>query len=310
MRNLSLLKKLWQNRVAVRGILESDGFIFVRDFPPGHFYSPVPNLSEIQRAEKELFNRKNCEIPAVNLNEAVQLEMLKAFSQYYGEMPFRNAATDGFRYYLDNPFFSYGDGIILYSFMRKFRPRRIVEIGSGYSSAEMLDVRDKFKLHPMELIFIEPRPERLNRLLREDDRKTAKIYEEPVQTVDVGIFASLEENDILFVDSSHIGKIGSDLLHLLFNVFPLLKKGVIIHVHDVTWPFEYPENWVYEGRAFNEAYFLRAFLQFNRDFEILYFNSYIKFNHMNLLRQCLPLALSEPSTKETEENSSIWLRRV
>lgn len=307
---MHFLKQLWKNKAAVRALLSSQNFVFVSDYRPGHFYSPLPDLQEIDANVDTIFDRSRKNIGAIDLNEREQLRLLRAFATTYKEMPFQEKPTPGYRYYLDNPFFSYGDGVILYSFLSHFKPKRIIEIGSGFSSAAMLDVCDCFFDTPIKFIFIEPRPERLHALLTEKDKRVCHIETKFVQQVDVGLFEDLEENDILFVDSSHVGKIQSDVLHIIFNVFPRLKSGVIVHIHDVPWPFEYPENWVRQGRAYNEAYLLRAFLQYNAGFEILFFNSFIARHHAEAIKRLMPQVLGVPSTKETESNSSIWLRKL
>jgi predicted O-methyltransferase YrrM len=309
-RNISFVKQLWKNKAAVRALLSSQNFIFVSDYLPGHFYSPIPDLPEIDAHVDAIFDRSPKTVSAIDLNEREQLRLIDVFSKTYREMPFRKKPTPGYRYYLDNPFFSFGDGVILYSFLRHFRPKRVIEIGSGFSSAAMLDVRDCFFDTPTKFTFIEPRPERLLSILTEKDKSGCQIETQLVQHVGIGMFEDLEENDILFVDSSHVGKIQSDVLHIIFNIFPRLKKGVIVHIHDVPWPFEYPENWVRKGRAYNEAYLLRAFLQYNAAFEILFFNSFIARHHAELIKRMMPRLLEVPSTKETESNSSIWLRKV
>ena len=309
-RNLYFLKQLWKNKVVVRELLSSQNFVFVSDYLPGHFHSPIPDLREIDANVDAIFDRSCKTVSAVNLNEGEQLRLLHAFAATYTEMPFQKKPTPGYRYYLDNPFFSFGDGVILYSFLRHFRPKRVIEIGAGFSSAAMLDVRDYFFDTPIKFTFIEPRPERLHAVLTEKDKKVCQIETKLVQQVDIRLFEDLEENDILFVDSSHVGKIHSDVSHILFNIFPRLKAGVIVHIHDVPWPFEYPEKWVREGRAYNEAYLLRAFLQYNAAFEILFFNSFIARHHAELIKRVMPQLLEVPSTKETEGNSSIWLRKL
>jgi hypothetical protein len=173
----------------------------------------------------------------------------------------------------------------------------------------MMDVNDTFS-SGINFTFIEPNPQhRLNALLSNADKQRAQIHACPVQDVPVSTFKSLDANDVLFIGSSHIGKIGSDVLFLLFEVLPALGSGVIIHIHDIPWPFEYPEHWVEEGRAFNEAYMLRAFLQYNSQFEILFFNSYMARHHADLMNRSLPLAMRRPSNKDTEGNSSVWLRK-
>lgn len=309
-RNISFLKQLWKNKVAVRSLLNSQNLVFVSDYLPGHFYSPIPDLREIDANVDAIFDRSPRTVDAIDLNETEQLRLIDAFAKTYKEMPFQKTPTSGYRYYLDNPFFSFGDGVILYSFLRHFKPKRVIEIGTGFSSAAMLDVRDHFFDTPMTFTFIDPRPERLKEFLTEKDKKICQIEAKSVQHVDIGIFEKLEENDILFVDSSHVGKIHSDVLHIIFNIFPRLKRGVIVHIHDVLWPFEYPENWIRDGRAYNEAYFLRAFLQYNAAFEILFFNSFIARHHAASIKRLMPHILEVPSTKETEGNSSIWLRKL
>lgn len=309
-RDLSFFKQLWKNKAAVRALLSSQNFVFVSDYPPGHFHSPIPDLQEIDANVDAIFDRSCKTVSAINLNEKEQLRLIHAFAATYKEMPFQNKPIPGYRYYLDNPFFSFGDGVILYSFLRHFRPKRVIEIGSGFSSAAMLDVRDHFFDTPIKFTFIEPRPERLHAVLTERDKKVCQIETRLVQKVDIGLFEDLEKNDILFVDSSHVGKIQSDVSHIIFNIFPRLKTGVIVHIHDVPWPFEYPEKWIREGRAYNEAYLLRAFLQYNAAFEILFFNSFIARHHAELIKRIMPQLLAVPSTSETEGNSSIWLRKL
>jgi hypothetical protein len=308
--NLTFVRQLWANKRAIRDLLNSEEYIFLRRFPPGHFHSPIPNLCDALNQATTAQTASVVAVPAINLNETCQTGLIEAFRQFYPELPFPDRATEGARYYLDNPFFSYGDGIILYSFMRQFQPRRIVEVGSGFSSAAMLDVNDWFFGRKLQFTFIEPYPDRLNSLLFARDKGSCKILVKGVQQVELDAFQSLEENDFLFVDSSHVGKTGSDVLHLLFQVLPLLQKGVIAHFHDILWPFEYPKIWLQEGRAWNEAYFLRAFLQYNSAFEVLFFNSFMAMQHPGILSSKIPRALSPSSFDETIPNSSLWLRKV
>ena len=307
---MTFLRQVWENKAVLRALLDSENFAFVRDYPPGHFYSPIPDLRELREQTSARCEQGIENLPGIELNEARQLEMVDAFAQFYGELPFPDKQSRQFRYFFDNPFFSYGDGVILYSFLRSFRPMRVVEVGSGFSSAEMLDVNDVFFDRAVEFIFIEPRPERLYSLLSEEEKGSYRIEVKPVQRVETTVFRSLAENDVLFIDSSHVGKSHSDVLHILFEILPRLNKGVLVHFHDVMWPFEYPQSWLEEGRAFNEAYFLRAFLQHNSAFEVLFFNSFMMAQHAELLRVRMPRMLKSPSTPETIGNSSLWLRKI
>ncbi|MGA9768676.1 MAG: class I SAM-dependent methyltransferase [Blastocatellia bacterium] len=276
---------------------------FLRFAPPGHFYSPLPDIEFVNRYQTTLFNRQIQSVPGIDCNIEEQLALVEKFSAYYDELPFRDEKSTGLRYYFRNSYFSYADAIILYSFLRNYRPHKIVEIGSGFSSALMLDTNDLFLSKSVALTFIEPHPERLFSLLNDEDKKRHTTVIEIVQDVELERFAALEASDILFIDSSHVAKIGSDVVHILTNVLPILKPGVIIHFHDVFWPFEYPEEWVRDGIAWNENYMLKAFLQFNASFKILFFNSYLAIHHRGLLEQKLPLFMKNTG-------GSLWLEKV
>ncbi len=284
------------------GLYRTGNFPFVYSSPPGHFYSPIPDWREIEARSRTIFERNTNECPGVDLNEKAQLDLLDSFSRYYGALPFSDTPSEDTRYYYRNGYFSYPDAIILYSVLRHYTPRRVVEIGSGFSSAVMLDVNDLFLQDGALFTFVEPYPERLLELLTQKDSKH-NILQRQAQDVPLETFRSLSENDILFVDSSHVVKAGSDVAHILFNILPELEPGVIVHFHDIFWRFEYPKEWLLAGRAWNEAYFLRSFLQFNKTFEIMYFNSFMEANHADMLRRKMPLCLMNPS-------GSIWLRKV
>nr|WP_259372700.1 class I SAM-dependent methyltransferase [Schlegelella koreensis] len=184
--------------------------------------------------------------------------------------------------------------------MQHVRPRRIIEVGSGHSSAAMLDVDDRFLGSSTEFDFIDPYPERLLGLLRSEDRERCTVHAKPVQDVPLELFDKLEANDILFIDSSHVAKIGSDVVHLLTYVLPRLKRGVLVHVHDIFWPFEYPKMWLMQGRAWNENYMLKAFLQFNDRFRIVFFSSYLAIHHADAIRRHMPRFEKNPA-------GGIWL---
>ena len=124
-----------------------------------------------------------------------------------------------------------------YSILTTLRPKRIIEVGCGFSSAIALDVRDQ-ELHDLELTFIEPYPDRLYDLLEEGDNKTATIHKSILQDVPIETFDVLEKDDILFIDSSHISSPGSDVNMLFFKILPRLKPGVVVHLHDIFFPFD------------------------------------------------------------------------
>lgn len=281
---------------------------FLRQYGPGHYYSPLPDIDEVRRTHAAVADRSRRHVPGIDLHAAAQRDLVRAFAAYQNDLPFPRQARDGCRYHLDNPFFAFGDGVVLWSMLAHFRPQRVVEIGSGYSSAAMLDAADALQL-ATSFTFVDPYPQRLLSLLGAADRQRCNVVERAVQTVDTGIFDNLTAGDLLFIDSSHVAKFGSDLNYLLAEVMPALCPGVLVHVHDVCWPFEYPLHWFEDGRAWNEAYMMRAFLQFNDAFEILLFNDYLAAQHADLLAECLPLMLERPASPLTLGNSSLWLRR-
>jgi predicted O-methyltransferase YrrM len=207
------------------------------------------------------------------------------------------------RYYAENVSFPFSDAFIFYCFIRRYSPRRIIEIGSGFSSAAALDSLDSLGKNDTQCWFIEPYPRLLQSLLREADTRHG-VLPSAVQEVDLTVFDSLAAGDILFIDSTHVSKINSDVNYEIFDILPRLKPGVLIHIHDIYWPFDYPEEWIHEGRAWTESYLVRAFLQFNNDFRILYFNSYL---HPKVRR-----SLFVPLGVDLGENDggSLWLERV
>ena len=105
----------------------------------------------------------------------------------------------------------------------------------------------------------------------ESDKTSCHVVESKIQDVDISIFSALKKGDILFVDSSHVVKTGSDVHFILFSILPVLESGVIIHFHDVFYPFEYPKKWVYKGFNWNEDYFLRAFMMHNNAYKLFCF---------------------------------------
>jgi predicted O-methyltransferase YrrM len=306
----AFFRKAYREFAGIYSLRMSENFDFLRFAPPGHFYSPIPDLEEIRSNSDLIFDRSTRDIPGIDINENRQLSLANEFISFYGEIPFPDQQRDGIRYYFDNDYYSYGDGVCLYSLMRLIKPKRIVEVGSGFSSAAMLDISDRYFGGEIEFTFIEPYADRLLSLLGNEETKRRSILEQPVQQVPMRIFHRLAENDILFIDSSHVAKTHSDVLHILFTILPALRAGVLIHFHDILWPFEYPRMWLERGRAWNEAYFVRAFLQYNKAFEILYFNSFIETYHRKFLNDNMPLMLKTPSFEATQTNSSLWIRKT
>ncbi len=272
-------------------------------FAPGHYYSPLPDLDEVRRNEARLFDSFPRQLPGIDMREAAQLALLERFALLYPDIPFDDQPRPGLRFHYKNPAYGHSDAIMLHCMLRTLQPRRLVEVGCGYSSCVTLDTNEHFLHGQLQTTFIEPFPDLLRSLIKPADAAGSTILAQPLQEVDLDVFRQLGDNDVLFVDSTHVGKIGSDVNRLLFEVFPVLAPGVVIHLHDIFFPFEYPKRWLYEGRAWNEAYLLRAFLQYNRSFEVLLMNSFMSRFHRPFFVRSMPLCLRNPG-------ASLWLRKT
>jgi hypothetical protein len=153
------------------------------------------------------------------------------------------------------------------------------------------------------LTFIEPFPDRLHSLLSAHDKSRATVLIQRVQEVPLSVFDQLEAQDVIFIDSSHVAKIGSDVTFILLRILPRLKPGVFVHFHDVFYPFSYPAGWIRQGRAWNETLFLRAFLLGNAQFQLTAFNSYAGYTFPEVFRDRLPVF-------SNNTGGSIWLKKV
>jgi len=299
---------------AIKGILNSLPYIshlnrelkkYKTWYPPGHYYNPLVDPKAVDAYSDTVFDTSKKSVFGIDFREKAQLELLDELLPYYKEVPFPVEQTPGFRYYLGNGIFSYSDGIFLYMLMRHFKPSRIIEVGSGHSSAVMIDTNERFLNDSVNLTFIEPYPERLYSLLKDTDKTKNKIFELPIQQVPFSEFESLKAGDFLFVDSSHVSKTGSDVNYIFFEVLPRIKSGVIIHFHDIFTPMEYPKSWVMKKDVwfgFNEIYILRAFLMYNPEFEVIMFNTFLEEHHEDWFRKNMPLCLEN-------KGGSIWLRK-
>ena len=233
------------------------------------------------------------EFPDIQFHEREQFALLMTFATFYADLPFPERPRDDCRYYYDQTFFCYPDAIFLYSFLRHTQPAQIIEIGSGFSSGVMLDTVERFFPTRPRMTFIEPYPDRLNRMLRANDRRHVTVIEDRVQNTPIDLFTSLGAGDLVFIDSSHVLKCGSDVQFLLFEVLPRLPVGIYVHFHDVFQTFEYPNEWLLQGRYWNEAYFLRAFLAFNNSWQIYFFNNYVNTHFRDFLSERMPLCLND-----------------
>jgi len=284
-------------REAKRGLLRAE---FV---PPGHFYSPVTPHDERPTIANRLEERRtSLNLAGVDLRPAEQFELLQELSAFYSDLPFTDEPAQGARYYYNNPAYSFADAIFYASMLRRFRPRRIIEVGSGHSSTLALDVIDQFLDPATELTLIEPHPQVVEQLVPAADLR-GRLIRARVQNLPHETFEVLESGDILFIDSTHVSRPGSDVNFLLLEILPLLKSGVLVHIHDIFYPFEYPAQWILEGRSWNEAYLLHAFLKFSPAFRIRLFTTFLRQTRAEWFAEHMPLCLRSPG-------GGIWLERT
>ena len=264
---------------------------------PVHFYKPIPDT---QSLPETLWTHPS-DLAGVEMNETTQLELLREyipkFRDEYEQLPTSSPGKDrGF--YVNNTLFGGVDALVAYCMVRHFKPRTIIEVGSGFSSLVLGQAAERNKR--AGLICIEPFP---REFLREGFPGLRSLIEKKVQDIELEFFSQLESDDILFIDSSHTVKIGSDVNYLFLEVLPRLRPGVIVHVHDIFLPFEYRRDWVLdELRFWSEQYLLQAFLQFNSEFEVLMANSYLNHYHEEDLKAAFPAL-------ERWVGGSFWMRR-
>jgi len=234
---------------------------------PNHFYEPVPDTRTL---DSRLFDKPSG-MPGVDLRLDAQRGMLKRFAAEFGaeynrfpEAPVGPQPA----VHLKNGMFGPGDAETLYCMVRANRPRRIIEIGSGFSTLFALEaVRATRAADPgysCEVTCVEPYPRDWLRTL-----KGIKLVQDRVETLPLSLFEGLGEGDILFMDSSHVLKIGSDVHYEFLELIPRVGVGALVHVHDIFFPMDYPRDWVLGKRRFwTEQYLLQAFLAFNRAFRV------------------------------------------
>jgi len=258
-------------------------------------------MKEIREHRKVIFEKPS-QLPGIDLHEESQMQLIGTFAgNYYDDQPFREEPVPGLTYFFKNEAFCHSDAIMLHCMLRHFRPRKLLEIGSGFSSCVTLDTNRLFLNNSIQCVFIDPYSNVLERLSGQGSGRL-NIVAKRAQDVPLEIFGELNDGDVLFIDSSHVSKVGSDVNHIFFNILPALRPGVRIHFHDIFYPFEYPEEWIFNGRSWTEAYLLRAFLQFNTQFEIELFPNFLIHFHQEFFEQHMPLCLKDPG-------GSIWLRK-
>lgn len=265
-----------------------------------HYYDPVPDF---RRITPEHLSRERVS-PAIVFAIAEQQSLMDRLSERFGAEIAQlatNPVSVGFDF--SNAYFGGLDAATYYALIRDLKPRLVMEIGCGYSTqiASKALQRNVTAGNPGKLLCIEPYPE--SRLT--ESAAHFELIRTRVQDLPLEFFDQLGANDILMIDSSHVGTIGSDVCFEILEILPRLKPGVWIHVHDIFFPADYPAEWVIQRRqAFNEQYLLEAFLAYNSAFSVQLANAWLWRKEYETTK-CLfdgPLAVSSPA--------SFWMKRV
>jgi predicted O-methyltransferase YrrM len=271
-----------------------------------HFDSPIPDTIQL----KDDLWLKRSELVGIAINEQKQTETLakfkRQFKNEYDTIP-RNKTASPHTYYFNNGAFGPVDGEMLYCMILDLKPQRVIEIGAGNStflSAQAILVNKEENEHyKCDLVAIEPNP---SSALKAGFPGLSALISKKVQDVPISEFLKLKKNDILFIDSSHVLKVGSDVQYEYMELLPRLNKGVVIHIHDIFWPREYKKEWVKRNHWFwNEQYLLQSFLAFNDSFEILWIGSLMHLTYTNLLEKAFSSYKSD-----TDWPSSLWMRKT
>jgi hypothetical protein len=230
------------------------------------FYSPLPDVEHLPAylwPGPRPLHGVDLRVP-----EASKLldEILRP---YVAEFAPQRSRNPGGGFYLDNGTYESVDAETLYAIIRHFKPSRLIELGSGASSHVIADARkanDRDGRAFAHTIF-DPYPFQASPLGPVD----AEVHRERTEDLPLATFERLAADDVLFVDTTHTVKTGGDVSHIVLNILPSLRPGVIVHLHDIFLPYEYPREWVVERRgAYAEQYLLQAFLAFNPAYEVLF----------------------------------------
>ncbi len=282
-------------RIAGR-VLEPLGF----DFELAHYYSPIPHATDRSCKWWETAS----ELPGVQFDLDRQLQLIeRELVGHIAEFTPPREWSARFRYHLANGLFQGGDADLLYAFIRRCKPGRVLELGAGFSTlAAALAVEanaaegQRTRLVSCDPHAIAPEPGAVPGL--------AELRPVAAEDLPLDEFTSLGANDILFIDSSHTVKVGGDVVHLFCEVLPRLAAGVLVHVHDVYLPWPYPRQWVaHNSWYWAEQYLLQAFLCENSDWEVLVAAYALHRRRRDDLTRLIPNAVGAPPPL------SFWLRR-
>jgi predicted O-methyltransferase YrrM len=252
---------------------------------PNHFYWPVPDVEQLET--RQWAGSAMC---GIDLRMERQLRFLESVvPRYQAELNFPDARNGVAGYHRNNGYFESVDAEIAYCMVRHFQPRRIIEIGAGYTTLlfeAALRRNSESGGRRGELVTIDPDEHKLDSFSRSTTASTIAMQ---VQEVNWSVFATLGENDILFLDSSHVVGVGSDVVYEYLEILPRLNRGVLVHAHDIFLPADYPREAVLNHLCFwSEQYLLQAFLTYNPNFEVVWGSSTMLIYHREALEEAFP----------------------
>jgi predicted O-methyltransferase YrrM len=273
-----------------------------------HFYSTIPDTRELPDT---LWQRES-ELPGIDMRDQQQLAFLEDAVARFGDelngLPRKQADAAG-GYFVDNGAFESVDAEVLYAMIRGSRPKRVLEIGSGWSTLLSMRALEANRAEGSEgrLTAVEPYPHAFVRAAVAARPDYAEMLDEQVQGLPLQLFSSLAAGDILFIDSSHVLRIGSDVQYEFLEILPRLQPGVLVHVHDIFLPGEYPRDWVFgpEHRFWNEQYLLQAYLIGNARTEVAWGSSWMHRRHPEALEKAIA-----SYDRETRFPGSFWFRTL
>jgi len=274
-------------------------FLRVGVFPIwDHYYEPLFSPKDLHFPLDEDRN-----LPGIDWNVKEQLSLLQKFDFNDELRKFPVYQKNQQEFYYNNVAYGSGDSEILYSMIRHFKPRKIIEIGSGNSTLMAKNAIRQNKEESAEYnclhICIEP----FEAPWLEDIG--VKVIRKRVEELENNFFAQLRNNDLLFIDSSHIIRPQGDVLFEYLEVLPILNTGVIVHSHDIFSPKDYLCDWIYEDvRFWNEQYLLEAFLSCNTSFKVI---AALNFLHHNYYKE---LALKCPMLTQEREPGAFYIQKV
>lgn len=253
---------------------------------PNHYYSPIPDTTRLSPDDLA----RKFSMKGVDLRESEQLAFLGACTQFQKEyVRFSEKPAKPWDFHYGNGVFESCDAEALHCAVRLHKPRRVIEVGSGFTTLITAAACEENRIHEgveCDFTAIEPYP---NDLFQGPIPGLSRVLRSRLQDVDLSLFATLQENDILFIDSSHVLKTGSDVELLYLEVLPALNPGVLIHVHDIFLPAQYPRDWIMDEHIFwNEQHLLYAFLAFNNAFKVLWAGAFMHGRHPERLADAFP----------------------